>query len=88
MFFLLINGMKSHSQVFKAGNNLGMYVDIVPDSTIRFIAGDTANSESCSFDINGDLIGDFQLIASFSNAMASGGTHCYISFKPQVLPQI
>ncbi len=70
----------SNAQIYKTGDLLNLYTDIIPDTLINFGSGMTSTNESYYFDFNNDLINDLELNAYFSHAL--GGNTAYIKLVP------
>ena len=78
--FLLTICFNAHSQIYYAGQNLSVYVDINPDTLIHYTCSFSGSVQDYYFDVNGDLLNDFKVEALCSVAM--GGTTADITITP------
>jgi hypothetical protein len=87
--FSLLICFKSQAQIYKAGDTLSTYVDVSPDTLINYSCVNHYSTESYYFDVNGDLVNDFEIKAlcsvspGFSNqyvAITSLNPNSYIRF--------
>lgn len=79
LFLFFVVPVLINAQIYKAGNTLAAYTDIIPDTLINYIAPQSP-PESYFIDINGDSQNDFELNAQSGGGLGAGSR--FIIIKP------